>query len=198
MQFTPLEVAGAYAIDLEKRGDARGYFARVWCEDEMRDQGLDGTRIAQINTGFSRNRGTLRGMHYQTSPHAEVKIVRCLRGSVFDVVVDLRPDSPTFRRWSGLTLSAKSGRAMYVPKGCAHGYLTLEDESELMYTTSQKYAPDAATGVRFDDVAFGIEWPAAIEIVSDADLSWPDFADVEVSDYATPSAVQTEGKERFR
>lgn len=167
-------VNGARIIDLERREDDRGYFARMWCEAELANHGLV-SQIAQINTGFSHKVGTLRGMHFQQKPHEEVKIVRCLRGSVFDVAVDLRPESPTYRGWMGVELSAENGRMLYVPEGCAHGYITLEDETELMYLTSCPYAPDSARGVRFDDSAFGIQWPVEPRIVSQADRSWPDF-----------------------
>jgi dTDP-4-dehydrorhamnose 3,5-epimerase len=143
----------------------------MWCDQEFRANGLLAD-IAQINTGYSPRRGTLRGMHYQLAPYREVKVVRCLRGSVFDVVVDLRPESPTHRRWMGVELTAENGRMLYIPEGCAHGYLTLDDSTELMYLTSQPYAADAATGVRFDDPAFGIEWPAEAQLISQADRDW--------------------------
>lgn len=174
MRFQKIEIEGARLIDLDKRSDERGYFARIWCSAELEQQGLVG-RVVQINTGFSPRAGTLRGLHFQRPPYAEVKIARCLRGAVFDVAVDLRPGSPTFRRWQGFVLTPENGRALYVPEGCAHGYLTLADDSELMYTTTQPYVPEAAGGVRYDDAAFGIEWPAPITVVSDADRRWPDF-----------------------
>lgn len=172
MRFVETEIEGARVIELDKRVDDRGYFARVWCSNELRAQGLDPT-IAQINTGFSPRRGTLRGMHYQRDPHAEVKIARCLRGAVFDVAVDLRPASGTYRQWFGLVLTPEDGKALYLPEGCAHGYLTLENDSELLYTTSKPYAPESATGVRFDDPAFDISWPADVSVVSAADRAWP-------------------------
>lgn len=174
MQFTPGTVDGAFVIEPELRRDERGFFARQWCAAELSARGLD-ARIAQINTAVSPLRGTLRGLHYQLAPHAEVKIARCCRGAVFDVAVDLRPASRTFRRWMGVELSATNARQLYVPEGCAHGYLTLSDDVELMYLTSRPYAPDAARGVRYDDPAFGIDWPAAVALVSPADRSWPLF-----------------------
>lgn len=174
MKFAPGRIAGSYVIDLEKRADDRGWFARAWCERELAAQGLS-TRISQVNVGVSLMAGTLRGLHYQLAPHAEVKLVRCSRGAVFDVAVDLRPDSPTFRGWHGCELSGESGRMLYVPEGCAHGYLTLTDDAELMYFTSRPYAPDAARGVRYDDPAFSIDWPAPVSTISPADASWPDF-----------------------
>lgn len=167
-------VAGAFLIRPQRRADERGFFARMVCEKTLADRGLVG-HISQVNTGFSPRQGTLRGMHFQQAPHAEVKIVRCLRGSVFDVVVDLRPDSPTYKQWFGTTLSAENGHLLYAPEGTAHGYLTLEPDTELMYMTSRAYAPEAARGVRHDDPAFGIQWPAEIALVSQADQSWPDF-----------------------
>lgn len=172
MRFEPTEVEGAVLIGLDKRSDERGWFARIWCADELRAQGLH-PGVAQINSGFSPRSGTLRGLHYQEAPHAEVKIARCLRGAAFDVVVDLRQQSPTFRRWAGFTLDPENGLALYVPEGCAHGYLTLEPDTELLYLTSALYAPTAARGVRYDDPAFGIAWPDTVEIVSDADRTWP-------------------------
>lgn len=174
MLFRETPVAGAFVIEPERRADERGYFARVFCERELSQRGLEGG-IQQINTGFSPRSGTLRGMHYQVEPHAEVKIVRCVRGAVFDVVVDLRRDSPSFARWYGIELNENDGLQLYLPRGTAHGYLTLENDTELVYSTSSPYAPEAARGVRYDDPAFGIEWPAAIHVISAADSSWPLF-----------------------
>lgn len=174
MIFHPGRVHGARTIELERREDDRGFFARLWCRDEFARAGLV-SEFAQINTGVSRRSGTLRGMHFQVAPHLEVKVVRCVRGAVFDVVIDLRPDSSTFRQWMGLTLTETNGLAVYVPEGCAHGYLTLADEAEVTYLASVPYAPGSARGVRFDDPAFAIEWPAKVEVVSVADRSWPDY-----------------------
>lgn len=175
MEFTETPVAGAYVIDVKRLGDERGFFGRLWCEREMAEMGLV-AKIAQSNIGFSPTAGTLRGLHYQTPPHEEVKIVRCTRGAVFDVVVDLRPDSPTFKRWYGLELNPDNASMLYVPEGCATGYLTLKPDSEIYYNTSAPYAPDHATGVRHDDPAFGIEWPGRPVVMSDADRAWPDFS----------------------
>jgi dTDP-4-dehydrorhamnose 3,5-epimerase len=174
MNFEPLSIAGTYLITPERRRDDRGYFARVYCERELAERGLVGAHC-QINTGFSPQRGTLRGMHHQAAPHAEVKIVRCTRGAVYDVLVDLRSDSPTYKRWVGVELSAESGRMLYAPEGTAHGYLTLLDDTELTYMTSRPYAPDAARGVHYADPAFAIEWPAEVRVISRADASWPPF-----------------------
>lgn len=175
MKFTPGTIDGVWLIDLEPRADERGFFARTWCQKELESQGLS-TRIAQANTGFSPRRGTLRGMHYQDAPDAEVKLIRCTRGAVYDVIVDLRPDSPTHCAWMGVELSARNGRSLYAPEGCAHGYLTLEDDSEVLYFASQFYAPASARGVRYDDPAFGIAWPGSIELVSAQDRAWPNYA----------------------
>lgn len=174
MIFTESELDGVYVLELDKRIDERGFFARLWCEQELRNHGLL-ARIAQINTGFSPVAGTLRGLHYQLAPHSEVKIVRCTRGAVYDVIIDLRSSSKTYRHWMGVELTANNGRLLYVPEGYAHGYLTLVDNTELIYFTSQPYAPQAARGVRYDDKSFAIRWPRDIHIVSDADNSWPDF-----------------------
>ena len=174
MNFEACAVDGAFVITPAPRHDERGYFARVFCQRELADRGLAGD-VSQVNTGFSPRAGTLRGMHFQSGEHAEVKIVRCLRGAVFDVVVDLRPESPSFKRWFGVELSAANGRMLYAPAGTAHGYLTLQPDTELLYFTNRPYAPDAARGVRFDDPAFGIGWPGDISLVSAADRGWPDF-----------------------
>ena len=174
MIFEPLSVAGAFLIGPQKRTDERGYFARVFCHDELTGQGLCAD-FCQANTALSPYAGTLRGLHYQRAPHAEVKLIRCTRGRVFDVVLDLRRDSPTYLRWHGVELSADNAVMLYAPEGTAHGYLTLSDDAELLYMTSAKYAPEAATGVRFDDRAFGIRWPSDIVLMSQADRSWPDF-----------------------
>jgi dTDP-4-dehydrorhamnose 3,5-epimerase len=177
MIFTETELPGAYVLDLERREDDRGFFARAWCANELGDLGLE-TRIVQANVSFNRQKGTLRGMHMQVAPHAEVKVIRATRGSVLDVIVDLRPDSPTYRRWTGVELSAENGRALYVPEGFAHGYQTLEDDTETFYLVSAFYAPDAERGVRWDDPAFGIEWPdPAGAILSEKDATWPDWSE---------------------
>ena len=182
MKFIAQAIPDVQLIRLERREDERGFFARLWCEAEFRQQGLD-ARISQINTQVSKGAGTLRGMHYQKPPHAEVKTVRCVRGAIFDVAVDLRPDSPTFRRWVGATLTAENADMFYVPEGFAHGYLTLEPDTEVLYLTSVPYAPAAATGVRFEDPAFGIRWPREVAVVSAVDRSWPDFVADFVPDY---------------
>ena len=172
MLFEEVGVKGAFVIEPERRMDERGFFARMYCERELAERGLVGG-ICQINTGFSRRAGTLRGLHYQAPPYAEAKIVRCVRGAVYDVVVDLRPDSPTFKQWFGAELTADNGRLLYAPEGTAHGYLTLTNDTELIYMTSKSYAPNEARGVRFNDPVFNIVWPAEVGVISKADLSWP-------------------------
>jgi dTDP-4-dehydrorhamnose 3,5-epimerase len=173
--FTPTELDGAFVIDLEPKADERGLFARAWCEEELGRQGLD-TRVAQCNLSCNHRRGTLRGLHYQAPPHAEVKLVRCTRGAVYDVIADLRPESRTYLRWIGVELSADNRTAIYVPEGFAHGYQTLTDDAETYYQVSVPYAPSAERGVRWDDPALAIDWPLPDPILSEKDSAWPDFA----------------------
>lgn len=174
MIFTPTRLAGVWLIELEPRRDERGFFARTWCRRELEEHGLD-PALAQESLSYNRRRGTLRGLHFQRPPHAETKIVSCPRGAIFDVVVDLRPDSPTFRAWQGFELDDENRRALYVPKGFAHGFQTLADDTEIAYRISEFYAPDAAAGCRYDDPAFGIEWKLPVAIIAERDLSWPPF-----------------------
>jgi len=172
MLFTATKLPGAFLIALRKIEDDRGFFARGWCTEEFAGHGL-ATNMVQLNTSFSRKRGTLRGIHYQLPPHAEAKFVRCTRGAIFDVIVDLRRDSPTWRQWIAAELTADNGLMFYAPEGCAHGYLTLADDTEAYYLTSSVYAPGAARGVRYNDPAFGIDWPEPVAVISEADDSWP-------------------------
>jgi dTDP-4-dehydrorhamnose 3,5-epimerase len=172
MRFTPLPIQGAFLIEPEPLADARGLFARVWCEEEFGRHGI-GHRPVQANVGWNPRRGTLRGMHYQTAPSLEAKLIRCTRGRVWDVLVDLRPDSPNFRQWHGEELSADNRRMLFIPPLCAHGYLTLADETELWYHASTAYDPASACGVRHDDPALAIRWPEAVSVISDRDRSWP-------------------------
>ena len=174
MKFNPTPLKDAYTIDVEKRGDDRGFFARVFCENEFSGQELE-NRFVQVNNSLSAKRGTLRGLHYQLAPAAEVKVVRCIRGAVWDAIVDIRPDSPTFGRWFGAELSAENRRMMYVPRGFAHAILTLADDTELLYLVSAFYAPAEERGVRWNDPRFSIEWPLEPTEISDKDRSWPDF-----------------------
>lgn len=174
MKFKPTPLAGAHLIDLEKRGDDRGFFARFFCTDEFAQQGLS-SKFVQINNSLTGKKGTLRGMHYQLPPAAEVKVVRCIRGALYDVILDLRPHSPTFGKSFGAELSAENRTMMYVPEGFAHGFLTLEPDTEALYLVTAPYAPAAERGVRFNDPKFGIQWPATPLEMSDKDRQWPDY-----------------------
>ena len=177
MIVTRSPLAGAVVLDLEPRHDSRGLFARTWCVREAAAAGLN-PRLAQASVSYNKRRGTLRGMHYQEAPHEEAKLVRCTRGSIYDVVIDLRSGSITFGRYFSITLSAENRRMLYVPEGFAHGFQTLEDETEVSYQISEFYVPSAARGVRWDDPAFGIEWPLAEPILNERDRSFPDFTRV--------------------
>lgn len=172
MEFRGTGINGAYLIVPKKLGDERGFFARAWCADEFRAAGLNPT-IVQSNMALSTYKGTLRGLHYQRAPHQEVKIVRCVRGAMFDVIVDLRPDSDTMGKWVGAQLDTDNHHALYVPEGCATGYITLRDDTEMYYHTTAAFAPEYATGIRYDDPAFGIEWPLAPVVMSEQDKVWP-------------------------
>ncbi|RMF91732.1 MAG: dTDP-4-dehydrorhamnose 3,5-epimerase [Nitrospinota bacterium] len=174
MIFTETRLPGAYIITLEKREDERGFFARTWCQQEFAAHGLN-PRVVQCNLSFNKQKGTLRGMHYQIAPYAESKLVRCTRGAIYDVIIDLRPDSPTHRQWIGVRLCADDYTMLYVPEHFAHGFQTLEDSSEVTYQVSQFYTPTAERGVRYDDPAFGIEWPLAVQTISEKDKHWPDY-----------------------
>jgi len=172
MKFIETAVRGAWLIEPEPREDERGRFMRAWCRGEFRDHGIDFTPV-QANMAYSRKRGTIRGMHLQVDPAPEAKLVRCTRGSIFDVVVDMRPQSPTHSHWYGVQLSADDGRMLYLPEGCAHGCQSLEDATEIHYLTSAVYAPEHATGVRFDDPAIGVRWPLSVAAISEQDRTWP-------------------------
>jgi dTDP-4-dehydrorhamnose 3,5-epimerase len=174
MIFTSTGIGGVWMIEAERLEDDRGFFARTWDGEEFADRGLN-PKLAQCSISYNRTRGTLRGMHYQGAPHEEAKLVRCTAGAIFDVALDLRADSPTFREWFGIELSAENRRALYVPEGCAHGFLTLDDGCEIQYQISQSYAPEAARGVRWNDPAFAISWPAEIVVINERDSSYPDF-----------------------
>ena len=174
MIFHETPIAGARLIELEKRGDDRGFFARFFCEKEFGEAGL-ATRFAQINTSLTGKAGTLRGMHYQLPPHGEVKVVRCIKGALYDVILDLRPESASFGRSFGAELTAENRLMMVVPKGCAHGFVTITDDTEALYLVSDFYDPQSERGIRFDDPKFSIEWPVQPVEVSDKDRAWPDF-----------------------
>lgn len=181
MRFVETELPGAYVVHLDLVEDERGFFARSWSPEEFAEHGLS-SEIAQCSVSYNHRVGTLRGMHFQVGDDAEVKLVRCTRGAVHDVILDLRPDSPTFGRWIAVELSQENRRMLYVPEGLAHGYQTLVDGTELSYQISRPYAPAAARGVRWDDSAFAIEWPPVAErIISERDRSWPDFVPAAVS-----------------
>lgn len=171
MEFEPCDIAGAFLIKPKKIEDERGYFARAWCEREFLDHDLN-INIKQSNMAVTKNRGTLRGLHFQTEPHQEVKILRCVRGEIFDVIVDLRNGSSTYRKWQGFVLNPENANAIYVPEGCATGYLTLKDDTEIYYHTTAEFASDHATGVRYDDPAFGIQWPMPPVTMSSQDAEW--------------------------
>jgi dTDP-4-dehydrorhamnose 3,5-epimerase len=176
MRFIETALPGALVIELDLLGDERGWFARTFDADEFSKRGLDPV-VVQCNASFTAKRDTLRGMHYQVAPHGEPKLVRCVRGSIFDVAVDLRSDSPTYCQWHGVELSADNCRTFFIPPGMAHGFQTLSDDCEVLYQMGHRYVPEAARGVRWDDAAFGIEWPTAHRgrIVSERDRSYPDF-----------------------
>jgi dTDP-4-dehydrorhamnose 3,5-epimerase len=174
MEFSETTLRGAYVIQFKAIADHRGFFARAWCRDEFAAHGLNPDMV-QLNIGFSHKAGTLRGMHYQKAPHAEAKFVRCTRGAIYDVVVDLRPNSATRGHWVGAELSADNNTMLYAPEGFAHGYQALTDDTEMYYMTSGLYAAAAATGVRYDDPGFRIEWPLPVSVISEQDKNWPDY-----------------------
>jgi dTDP-4-dehydrorhamnose 3,5-epimerase len=172
MIFTETSLSGAYVIAPEPIGDDRGFFARMLCREELVAHGLD-MNIVQMNVSYSAERGTLRGLHYQEAPHAEDKMIRCVRGAIYDVMVDLRPDSPTYRQWTGVELTADNRWMAYLPKGFAHGFLTLTDDCEVIYPVTAAYAPEAERGICYDDPVLGIEWPGPVRVVSEKDQRWP-------------------------
>ena len=174
MIFLSTALPGAYLIHPQPHGDERGSFVRTWCQQEFAAHGLTDLPV-QTSVSYNHRRGTLRGMHWQAAPHAESKMVRCTRGAIYDVIIDLRPDSPTFMGWIGLELSWLNRAQLYVPKGCAHGFQTLEDNTEVSYQISELYAPEAGRGVRYDDPAFSINWPLPVRAISSQDRMWPDF-----------------------
>lgn len=175
MKFTETDIAGVYVIELDVKEDERGFFARTWDEEEFKRRGLF-SRIVHANISGNPHKGTLRGLHYQTKPHEEAKVVRCSRGAIFDVAVDLRPDSPSFKKWGSIELTERNGRMFYIPEGCAHGFQTVEDNVEVSYLMSDAYHAEAARGVRYNDPAFGISWPLPVSVISEKDKSYPDFS----------------------
>ncbi len=174
MIFQPTTIQGVFNIRLNPHHDERGFFARTWCQKEFEAQGLD-ARLVQCSISFNLRKGTLRGMHYQAEPCAEVKVVRCTRGAACDVVLDLRAESKTYKQWAAFMLTSENRHMVYIPQGCAHGFLTLADETELLYQMSEFYSPASARGVRWNDPAFQIVWPGVVEVISERDRSYPDF-----------------------
>lgn len=175
MHFRETGLPGAYLIELDLRSDRRGHFARTWCRDEFARHGLN-TRVAQCSVSFNMHRGTLRGLHWQAAPHVEAKLVRCTRGAIYDVVVDLRPTSPAHGRWFAVELTPDNHRQLYIPEGCAHGFQTLEDHSEVSYVISEDYHPESSRGARWNDPRFQIDWPLEVTVISDQDLAYPDYS----------------------
>lgn len=173
MKFTQTELPGVWIIDLEKIEDERGYFARTWCDQAAREHGIE-VSFPQCNTSFNHRRGTLRGMHYQAEPHGEPKLIRCTRGAIHDVALDLRA-GPSFGKWIAVELTEENGRMFYLPKGIAHGFQTLRDNSEVFYQMGALYVPSSARGIRYNDPAFGIQWPVANPILSPRDGGYADF-----------------------
>jgi dTDP-4-dehydrorhamnose 3,5-epimerase len=172
--FHETKLPGVLEIHLEPKFDDRGSFARSWCQNEFESNGLD-ARLVQCSISFNSRRGTLRGMHFQAEPHPEAKLVRCARGAIYDVIIDLRPSSRTFKQWIAVVLTAANHHMVYVPKGCGHGFLTLENETEVFYQMSEFYHPELARGVRWDDPTFQIAWPGEVEVISERDRTYPNF-----------------------
>jgi dTDP-4-dehydrorhamnose 3,5-epimerase len=175
VKFLETTLAGAYVVEAEPLADERGFFARNFCHEEFSARGLN-PRVAQTSTSYNKRRGTLRGLHYQTDPFPEAKLVRCTRGAIYDVIVDLRPSSPSFLRWFGVELSASNRRSLYVPEHFAHGFQTLADDTEVFYQISEVYRPECARGLRWDDPRVGVVWPLPVQVISERDRSFPDFA----------------------
>jgi dTDP-4-dehydrorhamnose 3,5-epimerase len=172
--FTETKLPGAFVIELEKHADQRGFFARTFCQEEFKARGLN-PEMLQCNVSFNKRKGTMRGMHFQAAPFAEAKLVRCTAGSIYDVIIDLRPSSPAFKQYFAVELSAKNHKMLYIPEEFAHGFQTLEDDTEVFYQMSQNFSPEHGRGVRWDDPAFGIEWPEAERIIVERDKNYPDF-----------------------
>jgi len=174
MVFLETKLPGVFEIHIDAKRDERGFFARTWCHQEFTARGLSG-RLVQCSMSFSARKGTLRGLHYQIVPHQETKLIHCTRGAIYDVVLDLRQESPTYKDWLAVTLTAEKHNMIYVPEGCAHGFLTLEDGCEVSYQMSEFWEPESARGVRWDDPVFQIQWPAEVEVISQRDRSYPGF-----------------------
>jgi len=173
--FHETQLAGVLEIHIDPKCDERGFFARSWCQREFESNGLN-FKLVQCSLSFNKSRGTLRGIHYQAMPHSETKLVRCTKGAIYDVVVDLRPQSPTYKQWVGVTLTAGNRHMLYVPEECGHGFLTLEDDTEVFYQMSEFYHRDLSRGVRWNDPSFQIAWPTDVETISERDRNYPNFA----------------------
>jgi len=189
MDFIETKLKGAFLIRLKKIEDDRGFFARGWCREEFVQHGLNPDMV-QLNVGFSHKKGTLRGMHYQEKPSQEVKLIRCTRGAIFDVIIDLRPGSLTRKQWCGVELTAENTHMLYAPEGFAHGYQTLVDDTEMYYFTSAFYASSAARGVRYNDPTFCIQWPLPVTAISEADQKWPDYPSSATEPVKDPRSVE--------
>lgn len=175
MIFKETKLKGAYIIEVQKLVDERGFFGRSWCKKEFEAHGLN-SNVVQANVSYSKTKGTLRGMHYQVAPYSETKTIRCMAGAIYDVIVDLRPDSATFKQWIGVELTQENGHMLYVPEGFAHGFITLKDHTSVNYMVTAYYTPGAEAGIRYDDPAINIEWPITPTVVSDKDKAIPPFA----------------------
>jgi dTDP-4-dehydrorhamnose 3,5-epimerase len=178
MTFKGTKVSGVFEIRLELKPDQRGFFARTWCQREFEEHGLN-PKLVQCSVSFNKRKGTLRGIHYQAAPCPEAKLVRCTKGAIYDVVVDLRPESPTFKDWIGIVLTGTDRNMIYVPEGCGHGFLSLEDETEVLYEISEFYHPELARGVRWNDPSFQIVWPGEVVVISERDRTYPNFEQVQ-------------------
>lgn len=176
MIFTATKLSGAFIVEIEQLSDDRGFYARTWCQREFQARNLN-SNLVQSNLAYTKRKGTLRGMHYQIPPHEEAKLVRCTSGAIFDVLIDLRQESPTYKQWLGVRLTAENHVMIYVPEGFAHGYQTLEDDIEVSYQVSQYYYPEAERGLCYKDPSFGIEWPLDVQVISEKDSNWPVYQD---------------------
>jgi dTDP-4-dehydrorhamnose 3,5-epimerase len=175
MRFIETELKGAFIVEPELIRDERGFFARTWCKKEFEQQGLL-VDLVQCNISFNRREGTLRGMHFQAAPFEEARLVRCTRGAIYDVIIDLRPDCPTYKRWVSVELTAENRKMLFIPEGFGHGFITLTDNSEVFYQMSAFYAPECARGIRWNDPAFDIDWPAEVKVISEKDMQYPDYS----------------------
>lgn len=179
MIFTETKLKGAYIVEIKKLGDDRGFFGRSWCAKEFAEFGLN-TNVVQRNTSFSKDKGTLRGMHYQKAPFEETKFIRCTKGAIYDVIIDLRPESPTFKQWIGVELTEDNYKMLYVPEKFAHGFITVRENTEVEYLVTQFYTPESEAGCRYNDPEYGIVWPGEVTVISDKDKVQPLFSDIQL------------------